>query len=175
MGFRGRCVLPAILGLVFALWLGSANLAKADQVGVLECRVSPGIGYLVTSSRTLACRFNRVNGWPEYYVGAINKYGLALGATTAGELVWEVYAATPEPGRYALAGQYGGPSAELTFGVGLGANALVGGNHGSIALQPLSVNGQFGVNIAAGIGSLTLQPAYYGRRHYRHHHSYQHY
>jgi hypothetical protein len=175
MGFRWRPVLPAILGFVVPIWLASADVAKADQVGVLQCSVSPGVGYVVASSRTLACRFNRIHGWPEFYVGTINKYGLALGATEAGQLVWDVYAATPEPGRYALAGQYGGPTAELTLGVGLGANALVGGNGGSIALQPLSINGQFGVDIAAGIGSLTLQPAPYGHyRHHRHRH-YHHY
>ena len=168
MGSPRSLGLPAVGALIGVLWLGSPDLAKADQIGVLTCNVSPGLGYLVASSRTLSCQFARSYGPPEYYVGTITKVGLALGATGPGTLIWQVFAATPEPGRYALAGQYGGPTAELSFGVGLGANALIGGNARSIALQPLSINGQLGVDVAAGIGSLTLQPAQY-RHYYRHH------
>jgi hypothetical protein len=162
----------AVLGCIVPLWAGSANVAKADQIGVLECNVSPGVGLIVTSRQALSCRFSRSYGPPEYYVGTISKFGLALGATGPGKLVWEVFSATPEPGRFALAGEFTGATAELTLGAGLGANALVGGNAHSIALQPLSVNAQTGVNIAAGIGALALEPAargYYRHRHHRYH------
>ena len=35
---------------------------------------------------------------------------------------------------------------------------LVGGSDNSIALQPLSVQGQLGLNLAAGLESLELRP-----------------
>ncbi len=165
-----RPVLIAVLGCVVALWVGAANVAKADQIGMLECNVSPGVGLIVTSRQALSCRFSRSYGPPEYYVGTITKFGLALGATGPGRLVWEVFSATPEPGRFALAGEFTGATAELTLGAGLGANALVGGNARSIALQPLSVNAQTGVNIAAGVGALRLVPAVGYYRHHRRHH-----
>ena len=70
-------------------------------------------------------------------------------------MTWVVFA----PGkidRGALAGKYAGGSAEGTVGVGVGANVLVGGKK-SITLQPVSVKGQTGLNLAAGISGLTLR------------------
>jgi Protein of unknown function (DUF992) len=163
-----RPVSVAALGCVVPLLVASANVAKADQIGVLECNVSPGVGFVVTSRQALSCRFSRSYGPPEYYVGTISKFGLALGATGPGKLFWEVFSATREPGRFALAGEFTGATAEVTLGAGLGANALVGGNAHSIALQPLSVNAQTGVNIAAGVGALNLVPAYGYYSHHRH-------
>ena len=58
----------------------------------------------------------------------------------------------------ALAGGYAGVSAEATAGLGIGANALLGGSNKSIALQPLSVQGQEGLNIAVGVAELRLRP-----------------
>ena len=57
----------------------------------------------------------------------------------------------------ALAGTYGGVSAEATVGLGVGANALIGGSENSIALQPVSVQAQQGVNVAVGVAALTLR------------------
>ncbi len=57
----------------------------------------------------------------------------------------------------ALEGDYAGASASATVGVGVGANLLVGGLDKSIALQPLSVEGNSGLNVAAGIGSISLK------------------
>jgi hypothetical protein len=152
-------VLPVIFGVFIPLWLGAADVARADQIGLLGCNVAPGVGLIITSSRALSCRFSRSYGPPDYYVGTITNFGLDLGATGAGRLAWQVYAATREPGRYALAGQYGGASADVSFGPGFGANALVGGNGRSISLQPLSVNAQPGVDITAGVTGLTLEPS----------------
>ena len=59
----------------------------------------------------------------------------------------------------ALAGNYGGASAEATVGAGIGANVLVGGSDRTVALQPVSVQGQAGLNVAAGVAGLDLQPA----------------
>jgi hypothetical protein len=151
--------LPVICGLAVPLSFGAADVAKADQIGLLQCNVAPGVGLIITSSRALSCRFSRSYGPPDFYVGTITNFGLDLGATGPGRLAWHVYAATNEPGRFALAGQYTGASADVSFGPGFGANALVGGNGRSIGLQPLSVNAQPGVDVTAGITGLTLEPA----------------
>jgi len=107
----------------------------------------------------VTCMYTPANPGPrEVYVGDIAKFGLDLGATSGGQMVWAVYA--PTTARYgALAGQYVGATAEATVGAGLGANVLVGGSNRTITLQPLSVQGQTGLNVAAGVGALTLRPA----------------
>src|SRR5579883_353767 len=148
-----------LLALILPIWLASVDVAGANQIGLLRCNVSPGVGLIITSSRALACRFTRSYGPPEFYYGTITNFGLNLGATGPGRLVWAVFAATPEIGRFALAGHYGGASANVSFGPGFGADALVGGNANSIGLQPLSVNAQVGVDITAGVSGLTLEPA----------------
>jgi hypothetical protein len=176
MIFPRRPLSAAICAMFVPVWLGSANVAKAAQTGLLQCNVAPAVGFVITSSKSLSCEFRRNNGDIEYYVGSINSFGVAIGATGPGRLVWGVLAATPYLNPFALAGQYAGATANLSFGPGLGANALVGGSGNSVALQPLSVNAQTGVDLTAGISSLTLQAVppppepvvpYY---HHRHHH-----
>ena len=93
----------------------------------------------------------------EVYVGSITKFGLDLGATAGGEMVWAVYAPTTRKFG-ALAGHYGGATAEATVGAGLGANVLVGGSNRTVALQPVSVQGQAGLNVAAGVAELRSAP-----------------
>jgi hypothetical protein len=56
----------------------------------------------------------------------------------------------------ALTGGYAGGTASATVGVGIGANALIGGSGNTIALQPLSIQGSTGLNVAAGIAAITL-------------------
>jgi hypothetical protein len=63
----------------------------------------------------------------------------------------------------ALQGHYGGVTASATVGVGVGANALIGGSHRTITLQPLSIEGNTGVNVAAGIGTLDLRYEHHRR------------
>lgn len=127
------------------------------QAGVLECDISAGIGLIVTSRKDLTCLFKPVNNAPqEVYTGTITKFGIDLGATGAGQMIWSVYAPTSRPFG-ALAGNYAGATAEATVGAGLGANVLVGGSNRTIALQPLSVQGQLGLNVAAGVAELRLR------------------
>ena len=94
----------------------------------------------------------------EVYTGSITKFGLDIGGTTGGQMVWAVYAPT-NAGHGALAGQYAGASAEATVGAGVGANVLIGGSNHTVQLQPLSVQGQTGLNLAAGVAGLNLEPA----------------
>jgi hypothetical protein len=94
----------------------------------------------------------------EVYTGSITKFGLDLGATAGGEMIWAVYAPTNRR-LGALAGHYGGASAEATVGAGVGANVLVGGSNRTVSLQPVSVQGQAGLNVAAGVAEIDLRPA----------------
>lgn len=128
------------------------------QAGVLECRGGPHVGLVVGSVTNLGCVF-RANGRPDdLYVASITKVGLDLGITDQTALSWVVFAPTVEIGHGDLSGQYAGVSASAAVGVGLGANALIGGSANSFALQPLSVQGQTGLNVAAGVQSLELRP-----------------
>lgn len=132
-----------------------AFAASGVKIGVLECDVAGGVGLIIGSSKAVSCTFNS-NGRVDRYEGKLGKFGLDVGVTTKGAMVWAVFA----PGkvnRGALAGTYGGASAEATVAVGLGANVLVGGSNKSIALQPVSIQGQTGLNLAAGLASLTLK------------------
>jgi len=154
----------AVLGAsICALTLASFAAPAAAQVnrvqaGVLDCDVSAGIGLIVGSRKQVTCTFNPTTGGPrEAYVGTIGKFGLDVGATTGGRMVWGVYAPTNAP-RAALAGTYVGASADASVGAGLGANVLVGGSNRTIALQPVSVQGQAGINLAVGVAGLTLNP-----------------
>jgi Protein of unknown function (DUF992) len=128
------------------------------QVGTLSCSISAGVGMLVASQRNVACNFQPDNGPPEAYTGTITRVGVDVGFTTGGAMVWGVFTDT---NRYAgmLAGTYAGATAEVTLAAGLGANVLIGGSNHSVALQPLSVQGQVGLNIAAGVGALDIHLA----------------
>jgi hypothetical protein len=129
------------------------------KVGTLNCDISAGIGVIIASKKRVTCMFTPSAPGPrEVYVGNISKFGLDIGATSGGQMVWAVFA--PSNRRFgALAGNYVGATAEATVGAGLGANALVGGSNRTITLQPLSVQGQTGLNVAAGVAELTLRPA----------------
>jgi hypothetical protein len=128
------------------------------KAGTLVCDISAGIGLIIGSKKDVNCLFSpSLPGPPEAYYGTISKLGLDIGGTTAGQMVWAVYAPTTRI-HGALAGVYAGATAEATIAVGLGANVLVGGSNRTIALQPLSVTGQTGLNLAAGVAELRLRP-----------------
>jgi len=128
------------------------------QVGILECRGAASIGFVVGSVTNLGCVL-RVDGAPEdRYIATIRKVGLDLGITEESALAWGVYAPAARLGPGDLAGDYAGAQGSATLGVGVGGNVLIGGSNNSIALQPLSVQSQVGVNIAAGLASLELRP-----------------
>jgi hypothetical protein len=150
----------AALGAMIAL-PSSAEAQSRVRVGVLTCNVAPGVGFIVASQRDMTCAFrpDRRRGGREAYVGRITRVGLDVGVTGRGVLAWTVFAATPRLTRWQLSGEYVGASAQATLGVGLGANALVGGSRNTVALQPLSVQAQTGLNLALGVGDLRLSPA----------------
>jgi hypothetical protein len=158
---RRFLVLVAMAATSLAAPLPSAD-AQAPmtrvQVGVLECRGGTSIGFIVGSVTNLGCVL-RIEGVPEdRYIATIRKVGLDLGITEETALAWGVFAPTANLGPGDLAGNYAGAQGSASLGVGVGGNVLVGGSNNSIALQPLSLQGQVGVNIAAGLESLELRP-----------------
>jgi len=153
--FRKMTACAALaLGMALA---GPAGAQTMVAAGTLTCDVSAGIGLIVGSKRSVSCTFApSMPGPVEAYSGTITKVGVDVGVTSGGVMVWLVYAPTSRPVG-ALAGVYGGATAEATFAVGLGANVLVGGSNRTVALQPLSVQGQTGLNVAAGVAELNLR------------------
>jgi hypothetical protein len=152
-----RLLGAALLGVSVLTVPATAQRPVWEQAGTLNCDVSAGIGLIIGSRREVNCLFTpSYPAPPEQYVGTITKLGLDIGITAAGSLVWAVHISTTRR-RGVLAGSYAGASAEATLGAGLGANLLVGGNDRSVALQPLSIQGQVGLNIAAGVAEISLQ------------------
>ena len=145
---------------VVALAVSFAGPAAAQRIkaGMLTCDVSAGMGFIIGSSKSIFCNFSPDQpGPPEAYVGSISKFGLDIGATTGGVMVWAVFTGTGGFGPGFLSGDYIGATAEATVAAGLGANVLVGGSGRTIALQPLSVSGQTGLNVAIGVANLQLR------------------
>jgi Protein of unknown function (DUF992) len=159
MLYRG---LTATLALMMSCTLltDPSHAQSNNKVGVLRCDVSAGIGMILMQKQTMQCSFKPDNGGAlDLYNGRIDEFGVAIGEVSAGHLIWGVIAPASGVPKGALAGSYAGVGAEATAGVGLGANALVGGTGRAFSLQPLSVEGQVGINIAGGITTVTLSPA----------------
>ncbi|MBI1329785.1 MAG: DUF992 domain-containing protein [Alphaproteobacteria bacterium] len=130
--------------------------AAGVKVGVLTCHVESGWGFVFGSSKDMRCTY-KGSGRNEHYMGTINKYGVDIGYTESSVIIWGVVAPTSDLKPGALEGDYAGVSAQASVGVGAGANALLGGFDKSITLQPLSIEGEKGVNLAAGIGAVSLK------------------
>ena len=149
----------AVLCASMVLWEGprSRRLSRLE-VGGLTCDAAPRVGLVIGSRQNLRCVFrSNATGRQYRYTGTIGRIGLDVGITGGGRLFWAVFAPTSHVGHGALRGTFVGASGNASFGLGLGANVLVGGSHRTISLQPLSVEGQFGVNLALGVARLTLR------------------
>ena len=142
---------------VFALAQTAPATSKSGvNVGSLQCNVSGGVGFVFGSSKELDCILARVDGPAEHYTGTINRYGVDIGFTKEGHIVWMVFApGAVAPG--ALAGDYGGATAGAAVGAGMGANVLLGGSNKQITLQPVSIEGSVGLNVAAGVAAVSLK------------------
>lgn len=142
-----------------ALWASSLSAnAAAFKVGTLICIADARIGFIVGSQQSLRCTFSRRNSSRRYiYEGTVRRIGLDIGFTPVGSLSWIVFARNSQIGRATLRGNYVGASGSVAFGVGLGANALIGGSRRTVVLQPVSIERQIGINLAAGIATLRLR------------------
>jgi uncharacterized protein DUF992 len=151
--------------------IASAEAAPPVRAGVLQCQGGQNVGFVVGSVTSLECVFRSEGRRPEPYIAKVQRIGLDLGVTEQTQLSWAVNAPNSRLGRGELAGSYGGVGANASIGVGGGGNFLVGGPANAYALQPISLQGQTGLNVAAGIAGLELQPfnGYAPRRHHRRH------
>jgi hypothetical protein len=153
---KNLCMAIGLAGL--AAGLPTTALAQGGvRVGTLTCNVVSGWGFVFGSSKSLHCTFAPAPRRAEFYAGTINKFGVDIGYTQGGVLVWAVFAPTANLAPGALNGNYVGATGSATVGVGAGANVLVGGSNSTISLQPVSVEGNTGLNVAAGIGSISLR------------------
>ena len=138
--------------------IAPVNAADKLKTGILDCDVSAGVGLIFSEKQTMKCVFNPLGGGPsDHYTGKIEEVGIALGETAGGVLVWSVVSDQKGVPNGALAGKYQGLSADASLGVGLGENVLLGGSNQAFMLQPTSYEGQVGLNLAAGVTTVTLQ------------------
>ena len=163
---KNLCAAIGLAGLAASLPT-AAQAQGGVRVGTLTCHVASGWGFVFGSSKSLRRTFAPAPGRAECYAGTINKFGVDIGYTQGGVLVWAVFAPTGNLAPGTLNGNYVGATGSATVGVGAGANVLVGGSNSTISLQPVSVEGNTGLNVAAGIGSISLryQPQNARRRH----------
>lgn len=136
---------------------GTASAAGAVHTGILTCHVAGGFGYILGSTRTMDCNFRPNSGSDEEYHGSMSTIGADIGYLASSSIVWAVLAPSANSLPGALAGTYGGISARVALLGGAGVNALVGGFENSIALQPVSVEGNTGLYIGGGVGVMSLR------------------
>lgn len=156
MNMYAAALTAALSILPLGLAAQAQTAPKGVNVGSLTCTVAGGVGFVFGSSKDLDCILAKTDGTAEHYTGTIKKYGVDLGFTKQGHVVWLVFA----PGQVAkgaLAGDYVGPTASASVGVGAGANVLIGGGNKQVSLQPVSVEGNVGLNVAGGLAEVTLK------------------
>lgn len=151
--------LSLALAAATAIGIQAAEAREGVKIGLLDCNVRGSASFVFGSSRDINCVYTPADkGRKEQYVGEINRWGIDIGYQSKGKMVWAVFAPSRNVRPGALSGGYGGVSAAIAAGYGVGANALLGGFKDSIALQPVSVEGVKGINIAGGITGLELKP-----------------
>ncbi len=149
----------AVAAIACAFAMPASAAPGGVKVGTLTCNVASGWGFVFGSSKDIRCAYRPTNRHAEHYEGSIDKFGVDIGYTEGGVMVWAVVAPTSDVRAGALEGNYAGVTAGASVGIGASANALIGGLDKSIALQPLSIEGNTGLNVAAGIGALHLKYA----------------
>ena len=164
----------AIVSLAASFASANAMPQPQFRAGILQCEGGQNVGFVVGSTASLQCVFESEGHRPEPYIATVKRIGVDLGITDQTKLSWAVSAPTDSVGRGDLAGNYGGVGANASVGVGFGGNFLVGGPANSFTLQPISLQGQTGLNVAAGIASIELEPVVTHEGHRRHHHRHHH-
>jgi len=159
---------PVLAAVVAAAGLLVSSVPSSAQsgppAGSLTCNVGGGIGLIVTSQRPMHCTFTPRRGPSQRYTGIVRNFGLDLGSIRSTTMSWRVYGPYARAPFGVLTGRYAGATAGGSAGVGGSANLLVGGNNDEVTLQPLSLQGARGVNVAVGVTGFELSPARSGRR-----------
>ena len=158
-----RLSTPFLAIVALGASIAGADALPAVRAGILQCQGGQNVGFVVGSVTSFECVFQSEGRRPEPYIATVRRYGLDLGVTGQTRFAWAVNAPDRRVGRGDLAGNYGGVGANASVGVGFGGNFLVGGPQNSYALQPIRVQGQTGLNVAAGIADIELQPVRFGR------------
>ncbi|MGB7259925.1 MAG: DUF992 domain-containing protein [Pseudolabrys sp.] len=149
--------LAPILISALAIFSTPSLAQNRTEAGTLNCKMGPTVGLIVGSVQRMSCTFSTRSGRHEHYDATFRRLGLDLGVKAGGRMVWAVYARTNALGPRSLAGTYVGASGDISLGLGVGANAMAGGSGNTITLQPLSVQGQVGVNVALGAAGFRLR------------------
>ena len=157
MTFARSILAASVVGCSLMLAPMNPALAAQGQAGTLTCKGGAGVGLILGSKKSFDCVFKPVKGPSESYQGTVTKIGVDLGFTTSVTIVWAVFSSSNELTPRSLVGNYVGANADASIGVGVGTKILVGGSKNSISLQPLSVQGQTGLNVAAGFADLSLR------------------
>lgn len=149
----------AALGML-AVTTGASAQPDRVELGLLTCDIEGGVGFILGSKKDLTCIFEYADkkNPDDLYTGSVKKLGLDIGVTGRAVVKWIVLGVNVDsaaPG--SLAGSYAGVSATASAGVGLGANALIGGSNDGIVLQPFSIEGSEGVNVAVGFSKFELK------------------
>ena len=152
-----RLALGLLLAGFSAFTVTPGTAQERVQTGALECLSNPTFGIVIGSVRTMNCVFKPAGGgFEQHYSGTRTRIGFDVGVQAGAAILWAVFAPTRQLSPGQLAGNYVGVSADAAAGLGVGANALVGGSNNTVTLQPLSVEGQVGINLALGVSGLSL-------------------
>lgn len=154
-----RILAGTVALLAAPLVLATPSVATPKvALGTLTCKGHGGISLILGSKEHMRCLFKTVlNSERHPYMATITKVGVDIGFKGESTLVWTVLGTTVDTPEGALEGTYGGVTAGIAIGIGGNANALIGGSGQSIVLQPLSLEGQTGLNLSAGVAGLTLE------------------
>ncbi len=152
---RRFLVLVAACAALFTISATPAD-ARHNRVGTLSCNIAPNVSFIVGSMRRAHCVFTPERGRAHRYLAHISRVGLDLNLSGGGVLVWAVFAENRRLYRGDIRGRYTGASGSITLGLGIGGNVLVGGSRNTVALQPLSGEGNVGVGLAVGVAELNL-------------------
>jgi hypothetical protein len=151
--------------LAIGLIIGQVATSFAQQpqarlrVGTLTCVGQGTLGMILGSRERLNCTYVPSTIAPaRNYTGTITRLGLDVGIRGQSVIIWAVLASSTQLPTDALVGEFVGVAADASLGLGAGAQVLVGGTRKSVVLQPLSVRGGVGVNIAAGVAGMRLTP-----------------
>lgn len=150
-------LMKAALAALLVLPAVPAVAQSKVVAGTLTCRGGEGVGLILGSQKKYSCTYAPTAGKSEKYSATVDKIGIDIGVTGPTTMVWTVLASTTATKSGALSGTYAGAAADASLGIGGGAKVLVGGSGRSIVLQPVSVQGQSGLNLAVGVAGLTLR------------------
>lgn len=147
----------AVCAAITVVVTTSAAAQTAVKIGTLTCTGGEGVGLIVGSKKSYECTFTALDGGHDAYSASLTRIGLDIGVTGKSTMIWTVLAAAQAMRPKVLAGSYVGATADTSLGLGAGVKVLVGGAGKSITLQPVSVQGQTGVNLAVGVAEMSLR------------------